>query len=146
MKKPKISPKKVMMAMMAKKAASSPRGMPPMGGSPMGAMGAMGAMGGMKKGGITKTMPSSKDMGSMGLKKGGAGKMMGPAGGSRDSKGPTRAVAGSSRLGIDKGQEDKPSGMKRGGSAKKMAMGGKAGCYARGGGVEAKGKTKGRMV
>jgi len=144
MKKPKISPKKVMMAMMARKAASSPSS-DAMGGSPMGGS-PMGAMGGMKKGGTTKTMPSSKDMGSMGLKKGGAGKMMGPAGGSRDSKGPTRAVAGNSHLGIDKGQEDKPSGMKRGGSAKKMAMGGKAGCYARGGGVEAKGKTKGKFV
>ena len=92
MKKPKISPKKVMMAMMAKKAASAPmRGETP-----------LPAMGGMKKGGTTKDMPKSKEMGSMGLKKGG--------------------------------------------SSKKMAMGGKAGCYARGGGVELKGKTKGKFV
>jgi len=99
MKKPKISPKKVMMAMMAKKAASSPRDMPPMGGA---GRPPVPAMGGMKKGGTAKDMPKAKEMGSMGLKKGGA--------------------------------------------SKKMAMGGKAGCYARGGGVEAKGKTKGKFV
>ena len=94
MKKPKISPKKVMMAMMAKKAASAPMGgagRPP-----------VPAMGGMKKGGTTKDMPKPKEMGSMGLKKGG--------------------------------------------TSKKMATGGKAGCYARGGGVELKGKTKGKFV
>jgi len=94
MKKPKVSPKKVMMAMMAKKAASSPMGgagRPP-----------VPAMGGMKKGGTAKKMPSSDEMGSMSLKKGG--------------------------------------------SSKKMATGGKAGCYARGGGVETKGKTKGKFV
>jgi len=69
MKKPKVSPKKVMMAMMAKKAASSPRGMPPMRGETP-----LPAMGGMKKGGTTKKMPTSKEMGSMGMKKGGTPK------------------------------------------------------------------------
>jgi len=73
MKKSKVSPKKVMMAMMAKKIASSPRGMPPMGGA---GRPPVPAMGGMKKGGATKKMPTSKEMGSMGMKKGGTPKKM----------------------------------------------------------------------
>lgn len=104
MKKPKISPKKVMMAMMARKAAA----VPPSGGpDAMGAPRGMPPMDGMKKGGSAKTnasksAPAAKDMGAMGMKKGGA--------------------------------------------SKKMSSGGKAGCYARGGGIETKGKTKGKFV
>ena len=61
-----------------------------------------------------------------------APKAMGPA----ELEGQVPPMAGPMPQGIP--------GMKKGGAVKKMAKGGKG--YARGGGIEIKGKTKGKMV
>jgi hypothetical protein len=87
----------------------------------------------MEAGGVTKKMPTAKQMGSLGLKHGGMKKMaaggmpMGP-----DGK-PTF-------VGDGKGK------MKYGGSVKKMAAGGLAAGHKQADGIAKKGKTKGKAV
>ena len=90
---------------------------------------------GMEAGGVTKKMPTAKQMGSLGLKHGGMKKMA--AGGMpmvmKDGKKiPAFAADGEGK-------------MKRGGSVKKMA-GGASSASKRADGVAMKGKTKGKLL
>jgi hypothetical protein len=90
----------------------------------------------MEAGGITKKMPTAKQMGSLGLKSGGIKKMA--AGGMpmvmKDGKKiPAFAADGQGK-------------MKHGGSVKKMAGGGLAGGHKSADGIAKKGKTDTKMV
>ena len=91
---------------------------------------------GMESGGITKKMPTAKQMGSLGLKHGGMKKMA--AGGMpmvmKDGKKiPAFAADGQGK-------------MKRGGSVKKMAGGGLTAGHKQADGIAMKGKTKGKQI
>ena len=85
------------------------------------------------KSGVKKVLPTSEQMGNMGMKKGGEMK---------ESKAMVKKeVSFMKKKGAPKSMikhEMEEAGMK------KMAKGGKG--YARGGGIEIKGKTKGKMV
>ena len=87
--------------------------------------------GGSVKTGIKKTLPTSAQMGNLGMKKGGEMK--------KDSKAMAKKeIAFMQKKGAPKSMikhEKAEYGMKSGGKA-----------YARGGGVEIKGKTRGKMV
>ena len=85
------------------------------------------------KSGIKKILPTSAQMGDMGMKKGGEMK--------ESKKMMAKEVSFMKKKGAPKSMikhEMGEAGMK------KMAKGGKA--YARGGGIEIKGKTRGKMV
>ena len=91
---------------------------------------------GMEAGGVTKKMPTAKQMGSLGLKHGGMKKMA--AGGMpmvmKDGKKiPAFAADGQGK-------------MKRGGSVKKMAGGGLAAGHKTADGIAKKGKTDTKVV
>jgi hypothetical protein len=91
---------------------------------------------GMEAGGVTKKMPTAKQMGSLGLKSGGMKKMA--SGGMpmvmKDGKKiPAFAADGQGK-------------MKHGGSVKKMAGGGLAGGHKSADGIAKKGKTDTKMV
>ena len=91
---------------------------------------------GMEAGGVTKKMPTAKQMGSLGLKHGGMKKMA--AGGMpmvmKDGKKiPAFAADGEGK-------------MKRGGSVKKMAGGGLAAGHKTADGIAKKGKTAAKVV
>ena len=90
----------------------------------------------MEAGGVSKKMPTAKQMGSLGLKHGGMKKMA--AGGMpmvmKDGKKiPAFAADGQGK-------------MKRGGSVKKMAGGGLAAGHKQADGIAMKGKTKGKQI
>ena len=84
------------------------------------------------KSGIKKVLPTSEQMGNMGMKKGGEMK---------DSKAMAKKeISFMKKKGAPKSMikhEEAEYGMKKGGKAKG---------YARGGGIEIKGKTRGKMV
>jgi hypothetical protein len=91
---------------------------------------------GMEAGGITKKMPTAKQMGSLGLKSGGMKKMAGggmPMVMKDGKKIPAFAADGQGK-------------MKHGGSVKKMAGGGLAGGHKSADGIAKKGKTDTKMV
>ena len=90
----------------------------------------------MEAGGVSKKMPTAKQMGSLGLKHGGMKKMA--AGGMpmvmKDGKKiPAFAADGQGK-------------MKRGGSVKKMAGGGLTAGHKQADGIAMKGKTKGKQI
>jgi hypothetical protein len=83
---------------------------------------------GMEAGGVTKKMPTAKQMGSLGMKAGGMPMVM------KDGKKiPAFAADGEGK-------------MKRGGSVKKMAGGGLTGGHKSADGIAKKGKTATKMV
>jgi hypothetical protein len=91
---------------------------------------------GMEAGGITKKMPTAKQMGSLGLKAGGMKKMAGggmPMVMKDGKKIPAFAADGQGK-------------MKHGGSVKKMAGGGLAAGHKTADGIAKKGKTDTKMV
>jgi hypothetical protein len=91
---------------------------------------------GMKDSGVTKKMPTAKQMGSLGLKSGGIKKMAGggmPMVMKDGKKIPAFAADGQGK-------------MKHGGSVKKMAGGGLAGGHKSADGIAKKGKTDTKMV
>ena len=91
---------------------------------------------GMEAGGVTKKMPTAKQMGSLGLKSGGIKKMAGggmPMVMKDGKKIPAFAADGQGK-------------MKHGGSVKKMAGGGLAGGHKSADGIAKKGKTDTKMV
>jgi len=116
----KMDPKMMAMMMAKKRGAMAPRG----GMAPSAPSGMMG----MKKGGMPMVMKDGKKMPAFAAD--GEGKM---------KKG---GVAGMHKM--PDGKMMKDSAMKHGGVAKKMMGGGMA--YAKGGGIEVKGKTKGTMI
>ena len=90
----------------------------------------------MEAGGVSKKMPTAKQMGSLGMKHGGMKKMA--AGGMpmvmKDGKKiPAFAADGQGK-------------MKRGGSVKKMAGGGLTAGHKQADGIAMKGKTKGKQI
>ena len=88
--------------------------------------------GGTVKSGISKTLPTSAQMGNMGMKKGGEMK--------ESKKMMEKEVSFMKKKGAPKSMikhEMAEAGMKKGGKAKG---------YARGGGIEIKGKTRGKIV
>ena len=91
---------------------------------------------GMKDSGVTKKMPTAKQMGSLGMKSGGVKKMAGggmPMVMKDGKKIPAFAADGQGK-------------MKHGGSVKKMAGGGLAGGHKSADGIAKKGKTDTKMV
>jgi hypothetical protein len=91
---------------------------------------------GMKDSGVTKKMPTAKQMGSLGLKSGGIKKMAGggmPMVMKDGKKIPAFAADGQGK-------------MKHGGSVKKMAGGGLAAGHKTADGIAKKGKTDTKMV
>jgi len=91
---------------------------------------------GMEAGGVTKKMPTAKQMGSLGMKAGGIKKMAGggmPMVMKDGKKIPAFAADGQGK-------------MKHGGSVKKMAGGGLAGGHKSADGIAKKGKTATKMV
>ena len=91
---------------------------------------------GMKDSGVTKKMPTAKQMGSLGLKSGGIKKMAGggmPMVMKDGKKIPAFAADGQGK-------------MKHGGSVKKMAGGGLASGHKSADGIAKKGKTDTKMV
>ena len=88
--------------------------------------------GGTVKSGVKKVLPTSEQMGNMGMKKGGDMK--------ESKKMMAKEVGFMKKAGAPKSMikhEMAEAGMKKGGKAKG---------YARGGGIEIKGKTRGTMV
>jgi hypothetical protein len=123
---------------------------------------------GYAAGGVTKVMPTSKQMGDLNMAKGGVAKVKAKVkakgkgmGMMKDLMGRAMAARGNKdlmgRAMATRGAEAPmatmapagPSmgmGMKKGGAAKKMAKGGAAKKMAKGGGIESRGKTKAKMV
>ena len=167
MSKPKVAPKAALAAMLAANAGGGgggggPPPGPPMGGPPPGPPPGGPPMPGMAKGGSVKKgptphkmrgkaegTPTGKSMGAMnmGLKKGGVAKMSGDkmsgmSGAAKKAGSAGKAVMGSSGKGTKtmnipaSGKGKMSAGFAKGGSCK----------MARGGGIETRGKTRGKFV